>query len=192
LYQALLADARFHELLLVCDRDLVAAARAKRCASCGGRLDSASFERKPRGRLVACEAEHDRRFSLCCAVDGCCKRVTPPSFRFLGRRVYLGAVVVLVGALQSGLTETRLRRLQDVVGVSRRTVARWRAWWLSAFAAGSFWRHASTAFMPPADPQRLPASVLDRFAGTAEAKLISLLRFLAPLSGGASTPTMPG
>jgi hypothetical protein len=40
--------------------------------------------------------------------------------------------------------------------------------------------------MAPADPLRLPASLLDRFAGTAEAKLIGALRFLIPITGGAS------
>jgi hypothetical protein len=189
LYQALLADARFHELLLVCDRDLAAAARARRCARCGGRLDAAPFARKPRGRAACGEATDNRRFSFCCAVDGCRKRVTPPSLRFLHRKVYLGAVVVLIGAMQHGLTESRLCRLQAVVGVSRRTVARWRAWWLEVFAASPFWTQARAGFMPPADPSRLPASMLERFAGTAEERLLGLLRFLAPITGGAGTGT---
>jgi hypothetical protein len=187
LYQALLAEARFHDLLLLCDRDLAEAARAQRCPQCGGRLDASPFTRKPRGRLVDCEPAHDRRFSLCCAVDGCRKRVTPASLRFLGRRTYLGAVVVLVSAMQHGLSETRLRRLQEVVGVSRRTVARWREWWLSRITATAFWRMASAAVMPPADPARLPASLLERFGGSVEEQLISLLRFLAPITGGGWT-----
>jgi len=33
---------------------------------------------------------------FCCAVDGCRSRATPPSLRFLGRKVYLAAIVVLV------------------------------------------------------------------------------------------------
>jgi len=186
LYQALLADASFHDLLLYCDRDLAESARAKRCPLCGGRLDASPFTRKPRGRLVGCDPAHDRRFSLCCAVDGCRKRVTPASLRFLGRRSYLAAVVVLASAMRHGLSETRLRRLQEVVGVSRRTVARWRDWWISTFTAEPFWRIAGAAFMPPADPLRLPASLLGRFAGTLEERLLALLRFLAPITGGAS------
>lgn len=186
MYQALLADARFHDLLLHCDRDLLATARAKRCAVCGGRLDASPFDRKPRGRLVACDAAHDQRLSLCCAVRDCRKRITPASLRFLGRKVYLGAVVVLVTAIRHGLTEARLDRLQDVVGVSRRTVARWRDWWQTTVTAGPFWKVAAAALMPPVDPTRLPASLLDRFAGGIEARLLALLRFLAPISGGAA------
>ena len=185
MYPALLADARFHDLLLFCDRDLAEAARAKRCPICGGRLDSSSYARKPRGRLVDLGPAHDRRFSLCCAVDGCRKRVTPASLRFLGQRSYLAAVVVLVTALRHGLTDGRLRRLQEVIGVSRRTVGRWREWWQRRFTATPFWQLASAAFMPPADPARLPASLIERFGGSAEERLISCLRFLAPLTGGA-------
>jgi len=48
-YQAVLADAKFHEQLLVFDRDLAASARAARCWLCGGALHSASYDRKPRG-----------------------------------------------------------------------------------------------------------------------------------------------
>lgn len=116
----------------------------------------------------------------------CRKRATPPSLRFLGRKVYLACVVTLVSALQHGATAARLRRLSEVLGIDRRTVARWRGWWVSTFAAGPFWRQASAALMPPADPLRLPASLLDRFAGTVEEKLICVLRFLTPITGGAS------
>jgi hypothetical protein len=41
----------------------------------------------------------DRRFSLCCGREGCRRRATPPSVRFLGRRVYVGAVVIVASVL---------------------------------------------------------------------------------------------
>jgi len=119
----LLADARFHELLLAFDRDLARAARAAGCVRCGGVLHSARFRRKPRGSPAGRDDEHDRRFSFCCAVDLCRKRRTPPSFRFLGRKVYLGAVVVLISAMRQGATAAR--QLSAQFGVSRRTIARW-------------------------------------------------------------------
>src|ERR1700733_11642042 len=96
LYRDLLADATFHQLLLACDADLAEAARAERCTLCGGMLHSACYPRKPRGRPCRLGPEHDRRFSFCCAVDGCRSRATPPSLRFLGRKVYLAAIGVLV------------------------------------------------------------------------------------------------
>jgi hypothetical protein len=103
--------------------------------------------------------------------------------RFLGRKVYLAAVVTLVSAMQHGAKAAR-RQLSDLLGVSRRTVARWRDWWLSVFTAGPFWKMASAAFMPPADPACLPLSLLDRFIGSAEERLLGFLRLLMPLTGG--------
>jgi hypothetical protein len=185
LYQALLADARFHRLLLAIDDDIAADCRAEGCGQCGGVLHSARFRRKPRGRPAGLDDVYDHRCSFCCAVEGCRKRATPSSLRFLGRKVYLATVVTLVCAMQHGATAAR-RRLSDLLGVSRRTVARWRQWWLSVFTAGRFWKAASAAFMPPADPTCLPLSLLDRFPGTVEERLLALLRLLAPITGGAS------
>src|ERR1700680_636011 len=78
----------------------------------------------------------------------------------------------------AGTTPARLARLSTVPGIDRRTLARWRAWWLSTFAAGWFQPVAAAAFMPPLDIAGVPASLLDRFAGDIEQKLTALLRFL--------------
>jgi hypothetical protein len=78
---------------------------------------------KPRGRACHVGPAHDRRFSFCCAVDGCRRRATPPSLRFLGRKVYLAAVVVLVSMMRHGATEPRLRQLTAAAS----TAGRWRA-----------------------------------------------------------------
>src|SRR5207342_517177 len=104
LYRDLLADATFHQLLLAFDADLADAARAERCGPCGGTLHSACYPRKPRGRPCRLGPEHDRRFSFCCAGDDCRSRATPPSVRFLGRKVYLAAIVVLVAIIRHGVT----------------------------------------------------------------------------------------
>ena len=138
MYQAVLADAKFHEQLLVFDRDLAASARAARCWLCGGALHSASYDRKPRGCPGGLCQEYAERFSFCCAVDGCRKRTTPPSLRFLGRHVYLATVVTLISALMLGTTPSRLARLSVVPGIDRRTLARWRAWWRSTFTDSPF------------------------------------------------------
>jgi hypothetical protein len=185
-YQAVLADATFHEQLLVFDRDLAASARAARCWLCGGALHSASYDRKPRGGPPVLGPAYAERFSFCCAVDGCRKRTTPPSLRFLGRKVYLATVVTLISAMLLGTTPARLARLSTVPGIDRRTLARWRAWWRSTFTDGRFAPIAKAVFMPPLQIAGLPVSLLDRFAGDIERKLTALLRFLGPLTGGAS------
>ena len=193
MYQAVLADAKFHEQLLVFDRDLAASARAARCWLCGGALHSASYDRKPRGSLArvlarpgGLDQEFAERFSFCCAVDGCRKRTTPPSLRFLGRKVYLATMVTLISAMLLGTTPARLARLSAMPGIDRRTLARWRTWWRSSFTDGPFASVAKAALVPPLDIAGLPVSLLDRFAGDIERKLAALLRFLGPLTGGAS------
>ena len=109
MYAGLLADATFHDLLLACDRDLADTARTSACRLCGGVLHTAAYPRKPRGRPMKLGPEHDLRFSFCCAVEGCRSRATPPSLRFLGAKVYLATVVVLVTILRHGATASRAR-----------------------------------------------------------------------------------
>jgi len=188
LYATLLADTRFHDLLLAIDRDLAAACQAAGCELCGGARHSARYWRKPRGRPCRLGPEHDQRFSFCCDMDGCRKRETPPSLRFLGRRVYLAAIVVLIAMLQHGVTASRLEGLAQVVRVDRRTVERWRRWWRNMFTATPFWQTARAAFMPPVEHDRMPATLLDRFLGSQSDRLVALLRFLGPITGGLSHP----
>ena len=186
MYQAVLADAKFHEQLLVFDRDLAASARAARCRLCGGALHSASYDRKPRGGPAGLGQEYAERFSFCCAVDGCRKRATPPSLRFLGRQVYLATVVTLISAMLLGTTPSRLARLSVVPGLDRRTLARWRAWWRfdlhrRPLRAGRDGRGGA------ADRHRGPAGLAARpLCRRLREQLIALLRFLGPLTGGAS------
>ncbi len=130
---SLLGDARLYAMLLRCDEDLASGARAAGC-ECGGVLHSARYGRTPRGATVALPEGYDRRDSFCCAEEGCRRRTTPASLRFLGRKVYLGAVVTLVTAMKHGVSGRRAAELRRAVGVSRETLARWRAWWAEVFS----------------------------------------------------------
>jgi hypothetical protein len=186
LYKAVLANTKFHEQLLAFDHDLASIARLAGCERCGGVLHSARFFRKPRGGPAGLSEAYRLRFSFCCAVDGCRRRATPPSLRFLGRRVYLATVVTLISAMLLGTTPSRLARLSAVPGIDRRTLARWRAWWRSTFTDSAFTPIAMAAAVPPFDTSGLPVSLLERFAGDIEQRLLSLLRFLGPLTGGTS------
>jgi len=168
---------------LALDQDLAREAQAAGCRACGGRLHSALYPRKPRGGPDDLGPSYESRFSFCCAREGCRRRTTPPSVRYLGRRVYLGAVIVLVTAMQAGLTPIRTQRLQELIGVSIRTLKRWRTWWRTTFVATAFWRAAAGRFMPPVRVDVLPASLLDRFGVLdARAQLRGVLRFLSPLT----------
>ena len=186
LYAKILADIRFHDLLLDCDRDLADERQRQCCANCGARLDVANFNRKPRGRPLKLGREHDRRFSFCCRRDGCRSRATPPSLRFLGRRVYVATIVVLIAILQSGASAARIERLAAVVPVPPRTIARWRRWWRDKFTTTPFWQIARAGFMPPVIADTLPGALLKRFSGDERDRLIALLRFIRPITGGNS------
>jgi len=182
LCHALLGEARLYEALLRFDEDLAATARTQGCR-CGGVLHSARFPRKPRGAAIALGPQYDRRLSFCCAREGCRARTTPASLRFLGRRAYLGAVVVLVAALHQGLTGRRARRLRELVGVSLRTLKRWRRWWREELTASAFWKARRGLFAAPVEAARLPASLLERFAASNEReRLVAALAFLAPIT----------
>ena len=178
----LLQDARLYALLLKFDEDLAAEVRAAGC-ECGGRLDAGHYQRKPRGGPGGLGDEYDRRLSFCCAVDGCRTRRMPPSVRFLGHKVFFGAVVVLATAMQQGATKQRASRLGRLLGVSRRTLARWRHWWAATFRASRFWLSLRNRFIPAIDEHALPLALLDRFEGDDErARLALLLRLLRPIS----------
>ena len=175
--QAHLTDQRLWRLLEKVDGDLLAITLAAGCLWCGGQLHRADYPRKPRGG-----PEWDLRFSLCCAEDGCRRRHTPASVRFLGRRIYVGFVVVLVAAMVHGLTAERVQRLREQLGIDRRTLERWRTWWLRTFVPSAFWQAAKAQFMPPACEQTLPWSLARAFGAEQTNGLRRLLEFLAPLT----------
>ena len=100
------------------------------------------------------------------------------------RRRCASSVVVLIAVLRHGATALRTRELTDVIGVDRRTVERWRTWWRDSFTTTPFWNVARAAFMPPVDPGRLPAALIERFAGDDADRLVALLRFMGPITGG--------
>ncbi len=193
---ALLHDASLYDQLLTIDQDLAAEAQAAGCRRCGGRLHSARYPRKPRGGPDTLGPDYATRLSFCCAAEGCRRRTTPPSVRYLGRRVYLGAVVVLVTALTSGRTPRRAAQLRALIGVSGRTLTRGRTWWREGFVGSAFWQAAKGRFLPPVAAPALPASLLTRFAGdTARPRLVHTLEFLAPLTvpaGDRAGSAMPG
>jgi hypothetical protein len=103
------------------------------------------------------------------------------SVRFLGRRVYLSVLVVLLSAGLARPTAAAAR-LAQTLGVPVRTVMRWRHWWQELFPSTPLWQAQCARFMPPVQTGELPASLMERFTGPAEASLTCLLRFLTPLS----------
>ena len=133
MYHDLPRTARFWSFLLAVDQDLAGETRKKACP-CGGRLHSANYLRKPRGTPVQLPEQERLRFSFCCDRDGCRKRMTPPSVRFLGPKVYLGAIVILISAMRQGPSPRRVRELSARFVADRRTIARWQVFWSPTFS----------------------------------------------------------
>jgi hypothetical protein len=182
MYLALLQDARLYTFLLQVDQDLAKAASRSACRFCGERLHSASYPRKPRGLPDGVDPgpEFPVRFSFCCRADGCRRRHTPPSVRFLGAKVYLSVMVVLLTAMRQGSTPRSLGELHGWFGVDRRTLGRWRHWWQALFPQSPFWRRVKARFLPPVTDSALPASLIARFDGdTCLDRIVRVLRFLA-------------
>jgi hypothetical protein len=181
MYHSLLRDTKFFAFLRDVDADVAKEAREDGCAECGGVLHSARYRRKPRAVCDLGDA-FDQRDSFCCAEEGCRRRRTPPSVRFLGRKVYVAAVVVLATAMQHGATARRVSELHALLGIGRRTLVRWRAWWQEIFAASPAWRAKRGLLGSPAvSAVSLPMSLLERFVGEADKRVIAALRFVAPL-----------
>lgn len=179
---SLLASASLHALLLRVDEDLAEEARRGGCVVDGGVLHRACYERKPRGALVPLGRQARTRLSFCCAKRECRKRTTPPSVRFLGRRVYLGAVVVLLSTMRHGGTAKRLARLRELFGVAPRTVQRWRHWWRETFPQTRCWNEARAHLREPIATSELPDGLLASFGGDEQARLLGVLRLLRPLT----------
>lgn len=179
---AFLDDARFYLLLTYIDQDIAAEVRAGGC-SCGGVLHSACYPRKPRGvpRSLLGD-DYTSRLSFCCAEDGCRRRCTPPSVRFLGRKAYLGTIVILLSALEHGLSPRRRQRLIDTLDISLQTLARWKRWWRKTVPATRVWQALRGQFMPPLDGP-LPDVLLGRLIGAdLPQRLCRVLVLLMPLT----------
>lgn len=172
----------FFEALAQIDEKIVVQVAAGRCLVCGGPLHRSDFARKPRGALMAAAGEaFVTRFSLCCGRDGCRKRATPPSLRFLGRRVYLGAVVILASVLAQAFTTAKA--LRQATGVPARTSRRWLSWWRGAFLLTGVFVNLRARLIGVV-VEELPTSVLSRLGDTAESQVRSLLHWLTPLTTG--------
>lgn len=183
--EAVVLDGRFHGVLVEIDQELAAKVRARGCPRCGGKLHSAQYPRKPRG-WTAGEVGHETRLSYCC--ETCRRRTTPASVRFLGRRVYSAAVMVLGSVSPGRLSASAARPLCDALQVPKRTLERWRRWWRQGFVKTPLWILGQARFMPTIGPQELPGGLLERFQGEDwRARLTRCLRFMtteaAPVRG---------
>jgi hypothetical protein len=183
MYHHLAWTARLASFLLAVDQDLAEETRKKACP-CGGRLHAANYLRKPRGTPAQLREQECLRLSYCCDRDGCRKRATPPSVRFLGPKVYLGAFVILISAMRQGPSPRRVRELSQRFGADRRTIARWQVFWRERFPQTPFWKIERARLVPVVEIVSLPYSLVDAFLRRhpPHKGWTLLLRFLSPIT----------
>lgn len=182
--QRFFTDGKIWFLLFAFDEDLAEKAKLARCPFCGAPLHQAHFQRKPRGGAQDLDDLHNCRFSFCCYQ--CRKRLTPPSFRFFGRKVYFGAIFLLVSAMLGGASPERRRRLHEICGADARTLGRWKKWWAKVFAQSSFWRDVSARFTFKHDfLGSLPRLLIKSLKGSSFLEtMVGVLRLLLPMTTG--------
>jgi hypothetical protein len=174
-------EIEFFEALIEFDRVVAEGVQREGCPDCGGPLHRGDYERKPRFGLLWGEVESfGTRFSFCCGREGCRHRRTPPSLRFLGRRVYVGAVVILASIVV--WTQMAASKASRVTGVPGRTLRRWGSWWRGPFLISPVFVELSGRMVPAVDRSRLPASLLDGVTVPFPGSLKKLLGWLAPLT----------
>jgi hypothetical protein len=184
------SDSRFFRALLAFDRDLARKTQAAGCRHClDGPLHVANYRRKPRGGNFEPDDELCQRLSFCCGKEGCRHRNTPPSVRFLGRRVYFAAIFLLVSAMRHGVTPPRATQIKRLIPVDRRTLERWRQWWQETFVQTPFWKMTRARFASPLDMGAMPMSLLVAFGFESmrayHEPLLKALAFLGPSSASA-------
>lgn len=163
-------DPSFFQQLCELDLALVTQLKTQRCPHCAGTLDVANFPRKPRGLWEGKAI----RYSLCCRRDGCRHRLTPPSLRFLGRKVYVSWVVILAIDFYKdiGLSSP----------ICRRTLSRWKAFWRATLAeTSSFMRELrARGLLPPEfQPSPSPRGILAALGFPAERSWIPALKLFS-------------
>jgi len=182
-YYTFISQPRFFSYLLEIDRSIANEAHSKPCQHCGGRLNRADFSRVGYGLPEGSDDDLKKRFSFCCRNDGCRKRFTPESLRFMYRRGYVMIIVLLLSAIVHGPSARRVARLAEEFKVSRQTIYNWLKWWRNDFASSPFWKGRRGRLPPSAKDDLLPqCKILSAFMNgisNLEAHMQSMLRFLA-------------
>jgi hypothetical protein len=177
-------DAKFLAGLAEFDAAYARKVRETGCQHCDrGPLDRADYPRKARGELGEASEAFEQRLSFCCREEGCRKRSTPPSLRFLGRKVYF-AVLVIVASVsgQVGRSCDAQRNGPRIMGVPARTVRRWLEWWQTVFALSPLFAEAKGYLAQAPEVSDLPTSLLELFGGAGRAAVERMLRFIAPVT----------
>ena len=183
MYHPLLTDATFYNSLFALDQIIAEQIKGSRCPFCQSPLHHAHFLRKPKGIPKGVHCDYSTRFSFCCGKEGCRKRLTPPSMRFLSRKVYSSVIIFLIFLLKSKTDESKVEELNGLLGTSLsvETVRRWRQFWINEVPHTQTWKRAA---LNQTLSQNLPGSLLVQFQKNFRQQLEMGLKWLLPLTAG--------
>lgn len=188
----IITDANFWQRLFKLDQLIADEVRASGCPHCGDVLHAAPYPRKPRGvNPVELGKHYQSRLSFCCQRDGCRKRCTPPSVRFMGRKVYLSVIITLICALEQGLTPQRRARLVDELDLWPQSFARWQRWWRVQIPATPHWQALCARLTPSSEIAVLPDVLLGQLYGDdLSCRIIRFSQLMMPLSTASCSFTL--
>jgi len=179
----LLKNEKFFLALYLIDKQIAEQYRGKKCPHCGAALHYANYGRKPRGERVNLPEEYLLRFCLCCAAKGCRKRFTPPSCRFLGRKVYWHCfIIIILTQYQTNPQKNSAYNLSKEFGIYITTITRWLKFYRIIFPASEQWQNIRGQISSCVKDNELPCSLVNYFLKnkkTVEKAMISYLYFLA-------------
>lgn len=179
----LLKNKRLFYQLYNIDKETAQRYRQWPCPHCGDPLYFANYYRKPRGEPEGIPEEYFIKFSLCCGTQGCRQRLSPPSTRFLGRKVYWSPVILsIITDCQNHFKGKTLADLTRHTGISRHTLKRWLGFFRNTFPASPTWRKIRGYVSAYVGNDTLPSSLVNYYLtikSKAEEALVSCLTFLS-------------
>ncbi len=179
----LLQDVSLFRILHQIDQDLALACRQAGCPFCHSPLHNAPYTRKPRAGPDRIPEEFCVRLSLCCSKEECRRRVLPPSCLFLGRKVYWGAVILIVTTLRQQKPQNNsINMLARKFDISRNTVVRWIRYFREMFPKSQQWQRLRGLVSAQISNHDLPRGLVEYFLRTRTSSsggLANCLHFLA-------------
>jgi hypothetical protein len=181
-----LQNERFFYELYIIDTRIAEYYRRMPCPHCNGPLYFSNYFRIPRGEtVVGLPKEYFIRYSLCCGNEGCRRRVIPPSCRFLDRKVYWhAAILIIMSEFQN--TKVCVFKLAKKFNISRNTIARWIKFYQNIFPSSRKWQKIRGMVAAFITNDELPSNLVNHFLNlksSAQDALISCLKFLSKGSG---------
>jgi hypothetical protein len=177
----LLQKVNLFYLLHCIDIEFAEKTQKKGCPYCNGPLHYAKYTRQPRGGPENIPGEYLIRLSLCCG--HCRRRTLPPSCLFLGRKVYWGAVILVVLTFRQNNPDcASARKIQEIFNISRETLKRWIEYYQDVFPNTSKWQRLRSRVISSVMDSDLPGGLLNYFIDcykSAEKGVIECLKFLA-------------